>query len=321
MTPDQSTTDGVGKSIGRVDDEAPDDTEVANALGFSVAAGASAGTSTEPTVSVSDTACGSESGLASDSVTDILETLVGQYQDLVSRVSDLEHENERLRESLAEKESDMQQQQKTLKNLASANNDLRATVKEVDERTAETREIAKSTVAKVSQLESKADPDKQEDAENLPHGVEPSTSPLDFFANCRQRKVKKVFVERQQKPNTYRAVRVAKWWDEFATTRSDGSGVFFDRDDIEQCLTALLNKNPHPQTVSRVWNKIVDLGGEDVVEKTHQVSNKQEKKEILAMDMETAEGLLDQRYIGLDLIEDPGHKATSGGVTPVVMRG
>ncbi|WP_280663813.1 hypothetical protein [Haloarcula amylovorans] len=36
------------------------------------------------------------------------------------------------------------------------------------------------------------------------------------------------------------------------------------------------------------------------------------------MDKDTAEGLLDQRYVGLDLLDGSEDKATTGGVTPVV---
>jgi len=37
------------------------------------------------------------------------------------------------------------------------------------------------------------------------------------------------------------------------------------------------------------------------------------------MDIETAEELLEQGYVGLYLLEDSDRKATTGGVTPVVV--
>ncbi len=37
------------------------------------------------------------------------------------------------------------------------------------------------------------------------------------------------------------------------------------------------------------------------------------------MDAETAEGLVEQRYVGLDLLENSDRKAMTGGVTPVVV--
>jgi hypothetical protein len=58
---------------------------------------------------------------------------------------------------------------------------------------------------------------------------------------------------------------------------------------------------------------------DSIVEKTRQVGRDQTKTELLAMDMATAEGLLEKRYIGLDLLEHSDHKATTGGVTPVVV--
>jgi len=178
-------------------------------------------------------------------------------------------------------------------------------------------DVAKSAIAKAQQLE--ADSDHQEDAEQLPEGIEPSSSPLDFFANCRQSKVKTMFVERSNRQNTYRAITVAKRWPEFATTRTDGSGVSMTKADLQTALTAELGKEPHRQTVKRVWEKLVEIGGGDIVEKTRQVGRDQTQTEILAMDMDTAEGLLEKRYVGLDLLENSDHKATTGGVTPVVV--
>ena len=149
-------------------------------------------------------------------------------------------------------------------------------------------------------------------------GVEPSSSPLDFFANCRQSKVKQAFVEESNRQNTYRAIAVAKRWPEFATRRTDGSGVFLTKDDVRTALTAELGKQPHRQTVARVWDKLLELGGSDVVEKRRTVGRNQATKQILTMDKDTAEGLLEKRYIGLDLLEATTDKAQTGGVTPVV---
>jgi hypothetical protein len=90
------------------------------------------------------------------------------------------------------------------------------------------------------------------------------------------------------------------------------------KDDLTTALTAHLGRTPHRQTVSRVWAKLRELGGRDLHEKTRQVGRKQESMEILTMDMDTAEGLLEKRYVGLDLLETSDRKATTGGVTPVV---
>ncbi|WP_324666058.1 hypothetical protein [Haloarcula sediminis] len=187
---------------------------------------------------------------------------------------------------------------------------------DLDDRETKTRDIAKSAIAKAQQLD--ADPDKQEDAETLPEGIEPSSSPLDFFANVRQSTVKEVFVEQANKSNTYRAIQVAKRWPEFATKRHDGSGVFLTKDDVTEALTAELGSKPHRQTVHRVWDKLQELGGQDLRVKTRQVGTSDSKTEILTMSMETAQGLNEQRYAGLDLLEDGITAGTSGGVTPVV---
>jgi len=233
-------------------------------------------------------------------VATLLESLVQERARLEERVDELEQQVERTHDVATTASGD------------AAMNDSRLEDLEADHE--ETREIARSAVAKAQQLE--ADTDQQEDAESLPEGVEPSSSPLDFFANCREQTVKEVFVERSNRQNTYRAVKVAKRWPEFGTERVDGSGVFFTKDDLRTALTAELGKEPHGQTVKRVWQKVQELGGDDVQMKTRQVGRRQDSTEILAIDIETAEALLEKRYLGLDLLD--GDAAATGGVTPVV---
>ena len=125
-----------------------------------------------------------------------------------------------------------------------------------------------------------------------------------------------MFVERSNRQNTYRAVKIAKRRPEFGTERTDGSGVFFTKDDLTTALTAELGKAPHRQTVKRVWQTVQELGGADVRLKTRQVGRRQEAMEHLTMSMATAEALLEKRYLGLDLLD--GDAATTGGVAPVV---
>ena len=236
-------------------------------------------------------------------VSSVLELLVGTIDDLQKRVDDLEDEVEQTHDVATTAVGN------------AATNDQR--LDELETQQEATHDVAKSAIAKAQQLE--ADSDHQEDAEQLPEGIEPSSSPLDFFANCRQSKVKTMFVERSNRQNTYRAITVAKRWPEFATTRTDGSGVFMTKADLQTALTAELGKEPHRQTVKRVWEKLVEIGGGDIVEKTRQVGRDQTQTEILAMDMATADGLLEKRYVGLDLLENSDHKAATGGVTPVVV--
>ncbi|AUG49411.1 hypothetical protein BVU17_17655 (plasmid) [Haloarcula taiwanensis] len=242
-------------------------------------------------------------GDVSPLVSSVLETLVATIDDLHERVTELEADLEQTHEVATTAVGD------------AATNDHRLDDLESQQET--TRDVAKSAIAKAQQLE--ADTDHQEDAEQLPEGIEPSSSPLDFFANCRQSKVKTMFVERSNRQNTYRAISIAKRWPEFATKRTDGSGVFMTKSDIETALTAELGKEPHRQTIKRVWEKLIEIGGGDIVEKTRQVGRDQTQTEILAMDIETAEGLLEKRYVGLDLLENSDHKAATGGVTPVVV--
>ncbi|WP_262181565.1 hypothetical protein [Haloarcula laminariae] len=230
----------------------------------------------------------------------LLETLVAERDRLAERVDELEAKLERIHDVATTASGKSEATDSRLDDLEDAHD--------------ETRDIARSAIGKAQQLE--ADADQQEDAETLPDGVEPSSSPLDFFANCREQTVKEVFVEESNRQNTYRAIKIAKRWPEFGTKRVDGSGVFFTKDDLTTALTAELGKEPHRQTVKRVWSKLQELGGEDARVKTRKVGRRQSSTEILTMDRATAEGLLEKRYLGLDLLD--GHSATTGGVTPVV---
>lgn len=128
--------------------------------------------------------------------------------------------------------------------------------------------------------------------------------------------MKQCFVDEHNEQDTYRALLVATRWDEFATKRTTGAGVFFTRDDVRQALTAITGEQPHGTTITRVWEAMKRLGGSDLKERTRQVSPKQPAKQLLAMDLETATGLLENRYCHLDLLEES--TASTGGVTPVV---
>ncbi|MBX0326070.1 hypothetical protein EGH21_23975 [Halomicroarcula sp. F13] len=241
----------------------------------------------------------------SDDVDPLLETLLDTLLDLTdhlqSKLEDLETHIERTHDVATTASAKTEQQASHLEDL------------EADQ--TKTHDIATTAVAKAQQLEA------DDDHDSLPAGVEPSSSPLDFFANCRDAAIKNAFVAEANRQNTYRAIRVAKRWPEFATTRHDGSSVFLTRDDLTTALTAELGHKPHRQTVHRVWETLLDLGGDDVTESTRQVGRQQTPTEILELDIDTAEGLLDQRYVGLDLLDGTALKATTGGVTPVVTGG
>jgi predicted RNase H-like nuclease (RuvC/YqgF family) len=281
----------VGKSAQQVDDELASDEDVAAMLDMAI--------SNEQDQGHSPDLCEDD-----EEQNGLLRRLVDEVRSLKQQVSD--------------QQTTIEEQSEQIEQLARRNNKLSARLKDIENESEETREIARSAVAKANQAA--ADSDQQEDAEALPTGTEPSSSPLDFLANCRELKVKNAYVETNRQ-NTYRAVKVAKRWKEFAKRRNDGEVVFWERDDIETALTAELGKSPHRQTISRVWDKLAELGGGDLVEKTPQVGREDSKKEILAMDIETAERLLENRYAGLDLLEDTIEKVSTGGVTPVVTEG
>ncbi|MBX0325113.1 hypothetical protein EGH21_18960 [Halomicroarcula sp. F13] len=232
-------------------------------------------------------------------VVQLCETLVGTIEDLQERVEELEAQREKTHEIATSASGQAATNQSRLDDL--------------EEDQEETHEVAKSAIASVAQMDTDTDLTEADQS-----GTEPSSSPLDFFANCREAKIKNVFVEESNRQNTYRAIKVAKAWPEFATERTDGSGVFMTRDDVETALVGTLGRQPHRQTVARVWDTLIDLGGADLVEKRRCIDSTQEATPILAMDMDTAEGLLEKRYVGLDLIDGSDQKASIGGVTPVV---
>lgn len=280
--------------------EENDDCDVARELGFDVGA-------VDPDAKSEDVQDLVELLTQRDDVDPVVATVLETLVETVDRQQD---ELEDLRE----------QQEKTHDVATTAVAKAQSTeqrVDDVEEQEEKTRDIARSAVAKAEQVD--ADPDQQEDAEDLPAGVEPSTSPLDFFANCRQQKIKEMFVEDSNRSNTFRAVAIAKRWREFAHERSDGSGIFWTREDVETALTAQMGETPHRMTVKRVWETLRDeLGGDDVLEKSRRISSKQEPKDILGMDVEAAEKLNESRYIGMDLLDGSEGKARTGGVTPVV---
>jgi myosin heavy subunit len=250
-----------------------------------------------------------------------LQSLATELHALRSRVERLETENETLKRQVETQSERIDGLEDRVDENDQTRKDLAKNTTEAVSQAEEAKEIARSASAKACQVEATvnettADDEAAAQTTQLPGDVEPSTSPLDFFANCRQYKVKKRFVDERSEQNTYRALLVAKRWEEFATKRTSGDGVFFTRNDVRQALTAIMGEQPHGTTITRVWESMKGLGGSDLEERTRQVSPKQPAKEILAMDLETATGLLEGRYCHLDLLEDG--TASAGGVTPVV---
>lgn len=255
-----------------------------------------------------------------DAQSTTIQTLANELEELHKRVDSLETENQSLKRQVETQSERIHELEDRVDKNNQTRKDLAKNATQAKTEAEEAKEIARSASAKACQVEATLEEDTMgngnEGAPQLPGDVEPSTSPLDFFANCRQYKVKQRFVDERNEQNTYRALLVATRWEEFATKRTTGDGVFFTRDDVRQALTAIMGEQPHGTTITRVWESMRRLGGPDLEERTRQVSPKQPPKEILAMDLETATGLLQDRYCHLDLLEESA--ASAGGVTPVV---
>jgi uncharacterized protein YoxC len=228
---------------------------------------------------------------------------------------------DQLEERVGELQQEQNRAERNREEIATRSNELGEKVNAVEETADETKEIAKSASATAEQAKSIAETGEtaaeREDAEELPGGVEPSSSPLDFLANCRQHRVKKHLVDQgTPRKNRFRALLVMKRWEEFATKRKNGSGIFWSRNNVQEALTAILGERPHAQTLKRVWKEMGSLGSSDVDVINRRISAKQESKEIISMDIETADRLLEARYHHLELLDADGK--VSGGVTPVV---
>ncbi|TYL37448.1 hypothetical protein CV102_17745, partial [Natronococcus pandeyae] len=165
-----------------------------------------------------------------------IQTLTNELRALCSRVEDLETENETLKRRVETQSERIDNLEDRVEKNDQTRTDLAKNVNKAKSEAEQAKEVARSASAKACQVEATLEENESGDTENetpqLPGDVEPSTSPLDFFANCRQYKVKKRFVDQRSEQNTYRALLVAKRWEEFATKRTTGDGVFFTRDDV-----------------------------------------------------------------------------------------
>jgi len=84
-------------------------------------------------------------------------------------------------------------------------------------------------------------------------------------------------------------------------------------------MSVLLLSTESRQTVTRVWENRRELSGADLTEKSRTVSSSQDPTQLLELEKAAAEGLLEKRYIGLDLLDSTDQKTATGGVTPVVI--
>ena len=314
----------IGKDPDAVDDETPDDQDVAAALGFDdVDADTSTDSQTEETAGTTID-IPEEVSDANDLlgvVRDLANELGQTKQQLAKERRDRQRLEERHEERLDEAQQDRNRADRNRKEIASRLNEVTDEIDDVDAEAEEAKEIAKTASANAEQAKEIAETGgtvfDREDAEGLPEGVEASSSTLDFLANCRQHRVKKHLVDNgTPRKNRFRALLVMKRWDEFATKRKNGSGIFWTRNDVKTALTAILGEEPHAQTLKRVWKEMVAIGSSDVDVTERRISAKQDAKKIIAMDIETAEGLLEARYHHLELIDADGNVT---GVTPVVI--
>jgi len=293
-------TDGrIGKSPDEVDAKQPGDEEIANHLGFEIE-------------SESDTTDAMDNGHAPRHDRDELAAML---HDLAERVETLERERDELAERVETLEDELENAEDIRKDLA------KNATKAADE-AEKARVIAQNANDRVN--EELDGSDETDESAALPGGVEPSTSPLDFFANCRSANVKHLMTEEQNEKNRFRALRLAKRWPEFGRKSRNGKKVMFKREDVRQGLTAILGKDPHGTTVTRVWDELESLGGSDLKEKRRCLNPEsggektQHKETVLVMTVETADGLHDSRYESLNLLDTGGEMALGGGVTPVV---
>ncbi|MCO8256771.1 hypothetical protein NKF26_23395 [Haladaptatus sp. AB618] len=274
----------IGLSPDEVDENTVSDDDFATAMGMDLQ---------EPNTSNVDMA--EQEVPSRETMWAVIQHQAEQIDTLEQRVADLETATEK---------------------ASTARMDLAANAHEASENAKTAREISKAATAKVSQLEAEIeDNNESSNTAGLPGDVDPATSPLDLYANCSPYQVKQRLVDEKNKKNSWRAVTAARRWDEFATRRKNGSSIFWTRADLKEAITAIDGEKPHGTTITRVWDALVDLGGSDVTVKERRVSQQQEKIKIVAMDMDTVEGLNEMRYHEFDLLEDG---AVTGGVTPVV---
>ncbi|PSQ11626.1 hypothetical protein BRC93_05040 [Halobacteriales archaeon QS_5_70_15] len=166
---------------------------------------------------------------------------------------------------------------------------------------------------RLSNLEEEAHVDAAKQTVATPAGVDPASSPLDFFANVRSSNL-----DENLSKNQVRAIRIAKRWDEFAKISHHDGSVAWDRQAITDALTAELGERPFRETVSRVWEKLESLGSEDVQEtRRNNGQTTGTGTKVLRMDRDVAEGFQEARYVQFDLLEEAMPNG-GGGVMPVV---
>lgn len=150
--------------------------------------------------------------------------------------------------------------------------------------------------------------DSETQDESEQHEGERVTNLMEAYQNCQQH-----YVDKHIDSNKARAVEVVRRHDEFGQKSHWNDSVAFSRDDIRRGLTAILGRDPHGQTVTRVWNFIIELSGEDVqVAKKICGKTNGQKEKVLQFDKETLE-----RY-DRSIFESQEEETVFCSITPVV---
>jgi hypothetical protein len=154
--------------------------------------------------------------------------LVKVVNDLAERVSDLEQENERLREQLSDEQE----------TRARSDADIKSRVHDLEE----------TTDTDTAMADSGCETDGQ------PSGPEPQTA-LEDLVTVPDRVIE------QESANTQRAVFLAR--DLEAYTTSVPAGRAITSGELRRVLQAGTDASGHQQTVSRVMSLLDDLGGDE----------------------------------------------------------
>ena len=299
----------VGKSPADVDAESADEDAVAAAVGIALEENADCAdrdAAPSPLVDLSEV----------KSLEDVIHIVETQQETIEALGTELQTERERrleLEERVAELEDEVDHVEDVARTAVGKAQAVEADVEEAEECSRTAMAFGNDLADRLSNLEEEAHVDATEQTVATPAGVDPASSPLDFFANVRSSNL-----DENLSKNQVRAIKVAKRYDEFAKISHHDGSVAWDRQAITDALTAELGERPFRETVSRVWEKLETLGSDDV-EQTRRNNGQTTGTgtKVLRMDRDVAEGLQEARYVQFDLLEEASPNG-GGGVMPVV---
>ena len=304
MSTSDSDADGsIGQDPEDINDAMASDEAVADALGFDLDAASAAA---EQATSTTDATHQDDSG-----------------DDLPSREemwAVIQHQQARIDE-LSDLKETVNVQRQTIKHQGEVITDLEERVKALEadaEKAESTRKHLTKSVSELSERVEASGTDATTDAGDQQDGTAgtdetatqagptPASSSLDFFLNNDQ-----YYVNQAVSSNRARAVETVRRWQEFATVgRSDN--IWFRREDVKEALTAIMGKKPHRQTIARVYEKIDEMGGQDVRETSFGAWKANGGEKALKATPETMDRFEEGRYVGMGLLSGNG----STGSTP-----